>query len=492
MKRWLFLIHRWLGIVACLFMLLWFVSGVVMMYVGYPKLTSSERLARLPELDGSRCCISVGDAARALPPDVTPTSIMLTSAGARPQYQFSIGKKIFAVDGISGAALGQVAASEAMIAAQVFMPQATPHYLDRVDEDTWTHTRGLDMHRPLHRVQMDDAEQTLLYVSGVTGEVVRKATRTERIWNYAGAWLHWLYAFRGGPLDGAWNNIVIYLSLAGVVVALSGSIIGIWRWRFRGRFRSGAKTPYREPVMRWHHLIGLVFAGITLTWVFSGLMSMNPWDLFKSSGPALNQRAYAGAKLDPQTWPLASSDALRLLPPTWHAKELRWHLFNGKPYLIAINGIGAGRTRMIDALSHRVSDDVPQAQLMQAAATLSDAPIASAELLQREDAYYYGREAHTMMGGMQHPLPVWRIAYADAAQTWVHIDPATGVLLGKLDYTQRIKRWLFAFLHSWDLPVLLASRPLWDIALILLSLGGVALSATGVIIGVRRLRHFRP
>lgn len=487
MKRWLFLLHRWLGIAACLFMLLWFVSGVVMMYVGYPKLTSAERLARLPALDPEQCCIAVAQAARALPPGVVATSITLTSAGARPQYQFGVGKNIIAVDALSGAAWGPVAAADAVAVAQVFMPQARPRYLDRVDEDAWTHTRGLDLHRPLHRVQMDDAAQTLLYVSSLTGEVVRKATRTERVWNYAGAWLHWLYVFRGGVWDAAWHNIVVGLSLAGVLVALSGSVIGIWRWRFRGRFRSGARTPYREAVMRWHHLIGLMFAGITLTWVFSGLMSMNPWDLFKSSGAALNQRAYAGARLDPLTWPLASSAALRLLPPEWQAKELRWHLLDGSAYLIAVNGVSG--TRLIDAAQGLVSDAAPQARLLQAAARLSDAPVVASELLQQEDAYYYSRETHTMMGGMQHRLPVWRIRYADAAQTWVHIDPATGVVLGKLDSTQRVKRWLFAFLHSWDLPLFLASRPLWDIALILLSLGGLALSATGVIIGVRRLRH---
>ncbi|MFZ2297247.1 MAG: PepSY domain-containing protein, partial [Aquabacterium sp.] len=50
MKRWLFLIHRWLGIVACAFFAMWFISGVVMMYVGYPKLTEAERLQHLPSL----------------------------------------------------------------------------------------------------------------------------------------------------------------------------------------------------------------------------------------------------------------------------------------------------------------------------------------------------------------------------------------------------------------------------------------------------------
>jgi hypothetical protein len=35
-KRWTYLVHRWLGIGGCLLMLLWFVSGMVMLFIGYP------------------------------------------------------------------------------------------------------------------------------------------------------------------------------------------------------------------------------------------------------------------------------------------------------------------------------------------------------------------------------------------------------------------------------------------------------------------------
>ena len=65
-RRWLYLTHRWVGIAVCLLMAMWFVSGVVMMYVGYPKLTQAERLAHLPDLklpDG--CCIAPALAAKA-------------------------------------------------------------------------------------------------------------------------------------------------------------------------------------------------------------------------------------------------------------------------------------------------------------------------------------------------------------------------------------------------------------------------------------------
>ena len=53
-KRWTYLVHRWLGIGGCLLMLLWFVSGMVMLFIGYPKLTPGERLAALPALGDAR------------------------------------------------------------------------------------------------------------------------------------------------------------------------------------------------------------------------------------------------------------------------------------------------------------------------------------------------------------------------------------------------------------------------------------------------------
>lgn len=42
-------------------------------------------------------------------------------------------------------------------------------------------------------------------------------------------------------------------------------------------------------------------------------------------------------------------------------------------------------------------------------------------------------------------------------------------------------------LHNWDWLPLLERRPLWDVLLIVLSLGGAVMSVTGVVIGWRRL-----
>jgi hypothetical protein len=112
-------------------------------------------------------------------------------------------------------------------------------------------------------------------------------------------------------------------------------------------------------------------------------------------------------------------------------------------------------------------------------------------LLTRYDVYYYARASHTMTGHRERPLPVWRVTFDDANETTVTIDPRTGSIVQIQDKLRRLDRWLFAFLHSFDLPQLLAARPLWDIGMLAFSLAGLGLSMTGVVLGARRLARKR-
>src|SRR4029453_1775232 len=50
-RYWLYIGHRWLGIVVCLLFVLWFVSGLVMSYVGYPEAQPARRSQALQPLD---------------------------------------------------------------------------------------------------------------------------------------------------------------------------------------------------------------------------------------------------------------------------------------------------------------------------------------------------------------------------------------------------------------------------------------------------------
>src|ERR1700736_2549486 len=54
--RTLVVLHRYLGIAVGLLMLTWFASGIVMMYVGFPRLNEDERIAALSPIPWQACC----------------------------------------------------------------------------------------------------------------------------------------------------------------------------------------------------------------------------------------------------------------------------------------------------------------------------------------------------------------------------------------------------------------------------------------------------
>src|ERR1700693_2594377 len=54
--RILVITHRYLGIAVGLLMLMWFASGIVMMYVGFPQPSGAERLRGLPPIAWQGCC----------------------------------------------------------------------------------------------------------------------------------------------------------------------------------------------------------------------------------------------------------------------------------------------------------------------------------------------------------------------------------------------------------------------------------------------------
>jgi len=487
MKRYLYLWHRWLGIGLCLLLALWFFSGVVMLYVGYPKLTPAEHLARLPPLAAQGCCVDLGVALQAAQREQAPSNIRLTSVAGRPHYLLGYrDADSVAVDARTGQ---RVTPTLGLLVASAEQFDSAPAlYLGSVWEDAWSHSRALDHERPLHRIQLQDRDASLLYLSGQTGAVVRVATGDERLWNWVGAWLHWLYPLRGGVLDGAWGWVVTSLAFAAGLMCLCGMLVGVLRWRFAKPYRSGSRTPYKG-IARWHHVLGLVFGSLALTWVFSGWLSMNPWRLFDHP-QALSSAAYHGGPLEPGAFAPGTAQALaRFNSDGFVPREIEWRRIGGQGYLLARDGAGAVRLLDGDGRLHR---NLEPEVLARAASAMWPAGRLHVETLYAYDAYYYGRAEHSMLGHLDKPLPALRLHFDDPAGTWLHLDPRSGAVIEQLDERRRVYRWLFNLLHSWDWLPLLERRPLWDGLLISASLGGLLLSLSGTWLGWRRLRPRKP
>jgi hypothetical protein len=85
-------------------------------------------------------------------------------------------------------------------------------------------------------------------------------------------------------------------------------------------------------------------------------------------------------------------------------------------------------------------------------------------------------------------LPVYRVILNDEQRTRYYLDPANGALLQRADANGRWHRWLFGGLHRLDFTALMRTRPLWDVLVLVLMLGGLGISVTGCYLGVRRVR----
>ena len=88
---------------------------------------------------------------------------------------------------------------------------------------------------PMHRIALGDPAGTDVYVSDQTGEVVLDASASERRWGYAGAVVHWLYFTPFRRRAAIWNETIIWLSIAGCVLSLTGLAWGVWRYSWGRR-----------------------------------------------------------------------------------------------------------------------------------------------------------------------------------------------------------------------------------------------------------------
>ncbi len=476
--RWLYIGHRWIGIVTCLLCVMWFVSGIVMMYVPYPRLTDRERIALSADIDWSQVALSPDAAMREAGIKRFPQQARLSMLRGEPVYRFVDGATRVTVSSRDGRLLDNFDALAALAIVRDARPDAANATVETFARDQWTVAQGFNAHRPLRKVLLGDEAGSELYVSSRTGEIVQDTTRRERFWNWLGSVPHWIYPTILRQDGETWRQIVMWTSGPATIGAIAGVWIGVLRFRAKRRYKGDRMTPYRG-WMKWHHVVGL-FAGVfVVTWLASGWLSVNPFRWFDRAGPPSPARLQAYAGQDGAVFVGAER-----MPPgltSAGAREARFVWVAGHPLVIATDAQMA-RT-VIDARSGQPAVLSQDGLVASARKLVPGADIDAVMLLMEEDAYWYSHHN-------ERRLPVLRVIFADDAATWLHIDPATGEVLGQLSRSGRVYRWLFNAVHDFDLRLLLRNRPSWDVLVIALSLAGLIVSLSGAVIGWRRL--FRP
>jgi hypothetical protein len=257
--------------------------------------------------------------------------------------------------------------------------------------------------------------------------------------------------------------------------------------------------------MRWHYLSGALFGVFTLTFAFSGLVSMEPWGWTNAPGLELPRSALSGGALDLSRFPAWDARAWDRVLDGRPAKEIEFARMLDEPYYIVRRGAVArdegDRERLHQPypIRHaRIEDDrlliaagtfqvrrgpfETSALVARVAGAAPEARVVESQLLTEYDSYYYSRVGQT-------PLPALRIKFDDPAETWVYVDPSLSQVVTAINRWGRVERWVYHGLHSLDFAFLYNSRPAWDIVMLVISLGGLTTSGLGFVLGLRRMRR---
>jgi hypothetical protein len=492
LRKWLILTHRYAGIVLSLFVVLWFATGITMMYAGgMPRLTPELRLEKLPNLDLARVRLTPAEAAEAGLIGEPGRAVLLSIMG-RPAYRFGAAEPttVFADTGdvLERATLAQARTIASRFAGLTEDQVDHVATLNRVDQWTLVQSRQL----PLHKFRVNDERGTELYVSPRTGEVTMITTRSGRALAWISTIPHFFYFAALRENQPVWYQFVVGTSALVCALAVLGLVLGIVQ---------SVKQKYTG-AMKWHYVTGLVFGVFTVTWAFSGLLSMEPFEWTNSPPLEVGRNVFTGGPIDlgkyaamkPAEWEhlvdgrgIKEIELARIQDEHFYMIRLaqdpeadkrpeRLH----QPYYITGRAEADRLLVRADTLQVRREPFSAESLLARLRTELPEVPVLEQQMLTEYDAYYYSRQHLT-------PLPVLRVKFADPGETWFYIDPSNSTLLSQVTRLSRIERWLYNGLHSLDFPFWYDMRPAWDIVMIVLLLGGLISSSIGLVLGFSRV-----
>jgi hypothetical protein len=431
--------------------------------------------------------------------------------GRRPVYRILSSEGWTTIYADTGQPLQAMNALLATNTLRHFLPEyaSTIRYEDYLtDSDQWTLQSVVRDLMPLHKIAVNDEASTYYYVSEKTGEAVLRTDASGRFRGYVSAVLHWLYFTPFRRQTQFWNQSIIWGSLIGCVLCLSGLVVGVWRYGLSPRFRL-KKIPSHSPyagMMKWHHYAGLIFGVFSFTWAFSGALSLGPFPSLRGAPATQAQReAPTGGPINLK--PITANrlrDVVDAISTAFDPKEIEFLQFRGEPYFIAYrpplpsDAHRWSNTSISDFLALQLNRDhvivsalKPNQGLFKrfsnqdmfdvACEAMPGTGIKDAVWLNEYDSYYYSQDG-------TRPLPVLRVRFNDPQQTWLYLNPQHGQMI-RYDRMSRLNRWLYKGLHDLDFPFLMYRRPLWDVTVIVLSIGGILLSVTTLLPAFRRLRR---
>lgn len=445
MYKLLAFLHKLLGVLLCGLFFLWFATGIVMIYHGFPRASADKQLELLPPLVTTDL------------PEADALSEILAS-----QRDRTISARTF--ESVEDTL-------EATIRSWCTAPVARIDTLQKLDQ--WIPFGSNRKELPIYKYHFADPERHQLYLGSKTGRVLQFTSHKERVWAWVGAIPHWVYFTKLRQEQQLWLNSVKWAAGIGCIMVILGFVLAI-----RVAVKTRKTKPYKKKWYNWHYILGFVFGIFAITFAFSGMMSLADMPEFLKKAPKTEQRGPGqDPGFRPDRYTLDYREVLAAYPGT---KTLAWSDFKGHPYYTLT--LAPKEKVFIDAASAEVKPFVITEDMVRRdmERQYRDSIPYTVELIDKFDRDYHIRKVTPTS------LPVYRVIVDDYMHTRWYYNPAT-LETRRFDDDTRTRNWLYHKLHTLDFKFLTDHPALWNIVMYALMLGGTALSVTGVVLSVRWL-----
>ncbi len=473
-------IHNFTGTLLSLVFLIWFLSGFVLIYAGFPH-APQEKIFESLEVFSQEDLETIQ-----LPSSNFTGTVALEKRYGEPIYRISKGRgnqKIYSA--LSLKEMPEISKQEAIRLAEKFSGSPLKKVEKREQLDQWMPWSYYRPLLPFFLFYVDNDEGSRLYVSAKSGSIVQETNRASRWAARLGAIPHWIYFKSLRLKTGLWLDVVAWVSGIGVLVSLSGLLAGIIRLRRRKNKRTlTGFTPYKKFWYKWHHITGFVFGLFVFSFILSGLVSVSDipnWMVPVHSKPSVRSLWKQELNLSEFPQQINLADVLK---SEQNIRKVVWkRVMNQACLWVYSKDFNVPHVYRLTKKGFQLKATYSQLNLRAYLDQLYPKHQKRIGLLQEYNAYYQQSEKKN------HPLPVWQIDIKDQDHTSFYIHPSTGDLLSYYNSNTRWHRWLYRGLHTFDFPLLVNQEWLRKFILIFLSLGGTFVSVSGCVLGLRWMRR---
>ena len=475
LKKITYFIHSLLGTIISLLFLMWFITGLVLIYHPFPDVNKQDRHALRANITDSLPAIQ--EVLACIPNNESVKHIQLNQYKQNALFQVTTSADIYHITADLQQLDSNISKQQMHSIAKSWIDAPISHVDTLHKQDIWIMYSKYLKELPIYKVHFSDSDKHQLYLSSKTGEVQQFTSQSERIWAYLGSIPHKLYIPALRQHTRIWINTLTTLATLSFITVLTGLILGFRAIIKRYRIKKEWSCPYSRPWYKWHHILGLLFGLFLLTWSISGMMALQkvPQWLVKTQTDYKVSQKIKGAKIKPTSYPLDYRTLQKEYPDL---KQITWDYFQGVP----IYHIVIGENELaIDASTNKVKELNLEVEPIQAAieGIHGTETKYSIQLIHHYEEYYLPWSRHL-------DLPVYKVE-VDTPDKDLYYIAANTAKYKYLNTNRKVRKWLFNGFHYLHFKPLIERPILWHFTLWLLALGCIGVTGSGVYLGFKYL-----